>query len=161
MKNAKIARMFISAQNDSSVVIDFPDGSSMEVTLTGDTMQGLSIDDRYMKLRERANRHIESAMSEAQFVSVPYRGRDYLCRKVWWREQQTPETPFELTLITTAHLSRILLHDTNCEVQEIVDEANAVDARCAFSLEDISGSDEQFIKHLYEKYSDMEFKLQV
>lgn len=158
---ASIQTVFLSANYDCSATISTPDGGKLEITLTGETLGKLPIDERFAKIRERCNRYIEAPMEECQLASIHYRGRNYMCRKVWYRELSLPEGAFEQTLIMSAHLCKILLHDTQCDAPEIVAEANAVDSRCAFSLEDITGSDEEFIRHLEEKYSDMEFRIKV
>lgn len=139
-----IQTVFLSNVHDCTATLSTPDGGRLEIALTGETLGKLSIDERFAKIRERCNRYIEALMEECQFASIHYRGRDYMCRKVWYREFLLPEGAFEQTLIMSAHLCKILLHDTQCDAPEIVAEANAVDSRCAFSLEDITGSDEEF-----------------
>jgi hypothetical protein len=152
-----IKSIYLSATHDCSVKIEFPDGSSTEVTLIGESMPQLDIDQRFAKIKERALRHIDAAHHESKFEMIGYRGHDYKCRKIWWRERQVPETTYEETLIMTTLMNKVLMHDTQCDISEIMEEANAVDARCAFSLDNIEQCDRDFIENLEAKYSDVEF----
>jgi hypothetical protein len=114
------------------------DGSTTKIKIMGSGLTGLSLDDRYAKIKDRAARHIAATstilISGAVKVSLMYRGNIYSAREVMYRECDSDECPWVKALVGTEALNKILEHDSACVIHSIEDEARGLDARVGFFL---------------------------
>lgn len=142
------------------------DCSTTTIKLTELSLEGLSMDDRYAKIKDRVARYIQATSTilipDIEKVSLMYRGNVYPAREIMYRDFGIESDPWKATLVSTEALNKIIMHDINCPIPSIEEDAKELDARVGFflSVDYIENcADDLLLDALRSKYSDeFEFK---